>query len=67
MQEFETLGEAAIHAERAALRAFETAVKEGHPVQPDDRRPDPDDQHYAEVDAARAAWIAALERRWTLA
>ena len=67
MQEFETLGEAAIHAERTALRAFEAAEKQRRAVRPDDRRAELGDRYDTLVDAARAAWIDAFERRWTLA
>jgi hypothetical protein len=69
MQKFETLGEAAIQAERAALNAYEAAMKEQREVDAKQRRADRDGQDDlcdATIDAARAAWIEALERRWTL-
>lgn len=69
MQKFETLGEAAIDAERAALHAYEVAVNEQSATDVKKRRPGRDDQDDlcdATLDAARAAWIEALERRWTL-
>jgi hypothetical protein len=66
MQEFETLGEAAIHAERAARRAFEDAEKQRLAARRDDRRNELRDSYDTLVDAARSAWIEAFERRWTL-
>ena len=67
MQEFETLGDAAIHAERAARCALAAAEKQRRAVRRDDRRDELRDSHDTLVDAARAAWIEAFERRWTLA
>ena len=67
MQEFETLGDAAIHAERAARRAFEAAEKQRLAVRRDDLRGELRDSYDTLVDAARTAWIEAFERRWTLA
>jgi hypothetical protein len=67
MQEFETLGDAAIHAERAARRALEAAEKQRPAVRRDDRRDELRDSYDTLVDAARTAWIEAFERRWTLA
>jgi hypothetical protein len=69
MQKFETLGEAAIDAERAALHAYEVAVNEQSAAEAKKRRSDRDNQDElcdATLDAARAAWIEALERRWAL-
>jgi ribosomal protein L28 len=67
MQEFETLGDEAIHAERATRRAFEAAEQQRRAVKRDDRRDELRDSYDTMVDAARTAWIEAFERRWTLA
>ena len=69
MQKFETLGEAAIDAERTALHTYEAAVTDQSAADAKKRRPDRDNQDDlcdATLDAARAAWIEALERRWAL-
>jgi hypothetical protein len=66
MQDFETLGDAAIHAERAASHALEAAVNERRAVRPDECRGELGDQYDLKVDEMMAAWIEALERRWTL-
>jgi hypothetical protein len=67
MQEFETLGDAAIHAERAARRALEAAEKQRLAVRRDDLRGELRDRYDTLLDAARTEWIEAFERRWTLA
>jgi hypothetical protein len=69
MQMFETLGEAAIHAETEALRAYEAAVRERdrHAAQAAGRRDALENEYDAKVDAAFAEWLLAFERRWALA
>jgi hypothetical protein len=66
MQAIETLEQALVHAESAALRAYEAACGARRKIRADDRRGEPGDAIDALVDATHSAWMVAFERRWAL-
>jgi hypothetical protein len=66
MQAIETVEQAWVHVESAALRAYEAACGARRKVRADDRRGEPGDVFDALVDATHSAWMVAFERRWSL-